>query len=240
LGAPIPAFSGTFDGGGFVISHLTLHEDAKAGLFGTLGSNALVQNLGVADANLVGADGAYDLGILAGTGASLSRVTCCYATGRLSAGRHGWGLGGLIGSMDGTISNCYARTNVFCGEGSSCVGGLLGYSRWFTDHSYAAGAVAATDPNATCGGLIGASNHTTGTRGSVITVFPDKSYVIQCHALAPSDGGGPDNGFCTPLTDAQMKQQTSFPEWDFQNLWTICESRDYPRLWWERIGCDQP
>jgi hypothetical protein len=58
-----------------------------------------------------------------------------------------------------------------------------------------------------------------------------------CYFLAPADGGGPDNGVGVFLTDAQMKQQSSFIGWDFENVWTICEGKDYPRLGWERVQC---
>jgi hypothetical protein len=60
----------------------------------------------------------------------------------------------------------------------------------------------------------------------------------SCFFLAPADGGGPDNGLGTPLTVAQMVQQASFVGWDFENVWTICEGVDYPRLKWEMVNCE--
>ncbi|MBP7051730.1 MAG: hypothetical protein KBE65_12000 [Phycisphaerae bacterium] len=57
------------------------------------------------------------------------------------------------------------------------------------------------------------------------------------HFLIESDGGGPDTGFGVPLTNTQMKKQASFAGWDFENIWTICEGKDYPRLWWEPVPC---
>jgi hypothetical protein len=229
LGAPISTFSGTFNGGGFVISHLTLHESRMAGLFGFLGRNALVMDLGIADANIVAPDEAQDLGLLAGKSYYETDVTRCYATGRLAAGRRSVALGGLIGRNQGSVADCYTRTDLSCGEQSSHVGGLVGYDKGMIQRSYAAGAVTAADPNATCGGLLG-------TTATTIT----KVMMIACYFLDPSEGGGPNNGLGVPLTDARMKQQTSFLNWNFKNTWRICEGKDYPRLWWESVDCDQP
>ena len=228
LGAPIPAFSGTFNGGGFVISHLTLHESRMAGLFGFLGPNALVTDLGIADANIVGGDDAQNLGVLAGRsydGMYGSNIARCYATGRLSAGRRSFALGGLVGRNYSTVTDCYAWVDLSCGEDSGCLGGLLGYNRGAVIHSYAAGAVVTPDPNSTCGGLTGISVG---------------GLYASCYFLAPANGGGPDNGSGFPLTDARMKQQTSFLNWDFKNTWMICAGKDYPHLQWEKIACDQP
>ena len=87
------------------------------------------------------------------------------------------------------------------------------------------------DVNAT-GGLVGDNN---------ISDLPYPLYppgqVYDSYFLIDVDGGGPDNGLGTPLTDAEMKQQASFANWDFENTWTICEGSDYPRLWWEPVSC---
>ncbi len=226
LGSPIASFSGTFNGGGFVISHLTLHESRMAGLFGFLGRNALVMDLGVADANIVAEDEAQDLGVLAGKSYYETDVIRCYATGRLSAGRRCFALGGLIGRNYSIVTDCYTKVDLSCGPKSGQLGGLLGYNHGSVTHSYAAGAVVTPDPNATCGSLVGT------TLGTLT--------VSNCYFLAPSDGAGPNNGLGVPLTDARMKQQTSFAFWDFKNTWTICEGKDYPRLRWEKIDCNQP
>lgn len=228
LGAPSPVFSGMFDGGGFVISCLTLHESGTAGLFGCLGPNALVADLGIADANIVGGDEAQNLGILAGQNHG-GDVTRCYATGQLAAGRRSMALGGLIGLNEGSVADCYTKVDLSCSEKSGRVGGLAGYSKGIIQRSYAAGTVAATDPNATCGGFLG-------TTDTTIT----KVMMAACYFLAPAEGGGPNNGFAVPLTDAQMKQQKSYLYWDFKKTWTICAGQDYPRLQWEKITCDQP
>jgi len=54
-----------------------------------------------------------------------------------------------------------------------------------------------------------------------------------------ADGSGLYNGLGSPLTDEQIKQQTSFIDWDFENIWMICEGKDYPRLQWENVQCEE-
>jgi hypothetical protein len=213
-GAPIAAFNGTLNGAGFVISHLTLQVQRTAGLFGNLYPNAIVMNLGMADANVVGGHHARNLGLLVGSNYGGS-VTRCYATGRLSGGRQSFALGGLIGSNQGSITDCYASTNVSCDEKSSGIGGLLGVTSGSVERSYASGAIAVPDPNGACGGFIGVSW---------------KATVGNCYFLALSDGGGPDNNLGSPLTNVEMKQRASFSGWDFEQIWIINEGKDYPHL----------
>jgi hypothetical protein len=186
--------------------------------------------LGIADANIVGPDDAQNLAVLAGSsyeGRFGSHVTRCYATGRLSAGRRSFALGGLIGRNYSIVTDCYAKVDLSCGLKSGRLGGLLGENHGDAAHAYSAGAIVTPDPNMTCGGL-------TGTTGGTLTVN-------NCYFLALShSGGGPDNGLGVPLTDTRMKQQASFANWDFKNTWSICEGKDYPRLRWEKIACAQP
>ncbi len=130
-------------------------------------------------------------------------------------------IGGLIGALDGsTIVRCYATGAV---QGQTWVGGLVGSAPFPSGDiawCYAAGPVRSTAGDGV-GGLVGLKS----TR------------VRFCYFLDPRDGGGPDNGFGTPLTDAQMREQASFAGWDFENVWRICEGQDYPRLWWEQRPC---
>jgi hypothetical protein len=58
-------------------------------------------------------------------------------------------------------------------------------------------------------------------------------------------GDSSDGSAGTGLSFSQMQRQSSFIGWDFaeetangtEDIWTICEGRDYPRLWWENVQC---
>jgi hypothetical protein len=162
-----------------------------------------------------------------------------YATGNTS-GRDM--VGGLTGSNAGYVNNSFATGSI---TGASDVGGLVGvaYSRDY-NNCYATGSVIGVD---SVGGLIGKGNfgilnscYATGSVtgdvlvGGLIGFKGQYVTINDSYFLSPVDGGGPDNGFGTPLTDVQMKQQSTFTNWDFVTpTWKICEGTNYPKLAWQ-------
>jgi hypothetical protein len=121
---------------------------------------------------------------------------------------------------EGTISNCYATGLVTAGSGSSHLGGLCGsnsprYGEGPIRNCYATGLVTAGSSSSHLGGFCGES---------------DDTIISYCYFL---DIAGPDNGLGVPLTDSQMKQQSSFFSWDFTKIWAICEGTNYPKLTWQ-------
>ncbi len=142
-----PQFTGTFDGGGFVVSNLTVTGGENVGFFGRISkaaTPAIVKNLGIENANITAG---ISVGVLAGY--SSGHITDCYATGTVTiTGSKG---GGLLGSgSTASVSNCFANVNVF---GGSIVGGLVGYnSATIIANSYATGDVSGTSY---VGGLVG-------------------------------------------------------------------------------------
>ncbi len=102
--AVIPSFGGTFDGNGFTISNLTIHGGDYLGLFGALEKSAVVENLGITDANIIGSSSASDLGILAVE--NWGYIADCQITGSVSGGQYEEHLGGIVRYNVGTITNC--------------------------------------------------------------------------------------------------------------------------------------
>jgi len=117
-------FSGAFDGNDHVISNLELSapDSYNIGLFGFIDSGGSVKNLGIEDANLVGAF--YESGTLVGFNKGF--IHNCYGKGSVK------GSGGLVGyNYAGTVSGCYFTGSV---EG---IGGLAGnndYGNIFNCH----------------------------------------------------------------------------------------------------------
>ncbi len=120
----------------------------------------------------------------------------------------------LVGQNDGSITDSYA-------DGHSLRGGLVGTNRGEIANCHAATSVP-HPPSIWTGGLVGEDLGGT---------------IVNSYFLAQADGGGPDNGLGFVLSDAQMRQQASFTDWDFENVWMICEGQDYPRLQWENVDC---
>ncbi len=253
-------FDGRLDGAKHVITGLTMRGGDHLGLFGDLGARASITNLDIRDVNITGGD--Y-LGALVGR--SRGRITACRANGTI-AGRNVLGI--LTGWNEGSISDSYAIGSVSSaftdrsadGHGASsvsddlkpAVGGLTGVNVGVIRRCYAAARVAwltpRENPTDYPGGLVGANHEPTRSmvafaKGLVDPtgwyLVPPTGAVHECYFLIDTDGGGPDNGVGMALTDGQMKQQASFPGWDFDATWTICAGRDYPRLRWESLPCEE-
>jgi len=121
IGSRIFPFSGVFDGNGHTISnfnHTTKYVDF-VGLFGYVkGPMAEIRNLGLINPNINLASG--DVGSLAGYIGD-GTISNCYSDG---GSVNGYGhVGGLVGSINGSITNCHSSTTV---SGIESVGGLVG------------------------------------------------------------------------------------------------------------------
>ncbi|HBG26255.1 MAG: hypothetical protein A2Y10_07970 [Planctomycetes bacterium GWF2_41_51] len=152
-----------------------------------------------------------------------SHFDSCFAKGKLfcrqsDAGGFAGGLTGGCGYVT-DIHNCHANVIVDCNIGAGGFSGSKPFSGGRITNSYACGKI-----------IFDPANH------SDIGGFTGRSAqpyeVINCFFL---DGSGPDNGSGDPLTDIQMKQWTSFTNWDFTTpVWKICTGTNYPKLAWQQ------
>ncbi|WP_352400828.1 S-layer homology domain-containing protein [Anaerotignum sp.] len=152
-------FKGIFDGGGHKISNLTIDrsDGDHQGLFGYIGANSLVKNLGVENVNIIAKgyiggvvgevrggtvqncyttgsiySGTYYAGGVAGCIFENGTLQNCYTTVSIdgSSGTFSFMIGGLVGGVyDSTVINCYAtgRVNGHSSSSSTYTGGLTGY-----------------------------------------------------------------------------------------------------------------
>ncbi|MEN6307499.1 MAG: GLUG motif-containing protein [Anaerohalosphaeraceae bacterium] len=234
-------FTGTFDGGGHVISNLTITAVSQdyVGLFGYV-ENGQIRNLGINNMNITGDDNvgglvgfcafgtitnSYTSGIFSGSNYVsgllgynyYSTIRSCYTAGTISGSQRVAGLVGL--NQSGTITFCYATGSV---DGLREVGGLVGYNFYGTIRScYSTGTISGSW-NVGC--LVGLNES-----GTLTSCFWD----IQTSTL--TDGVGnedPDPSGVMGKTTAQMKSLSTFPpaEWDFINVWGIIPNQTYPYL----------
>jgi TonB family protein len=120
-------FSGTFDGGGNVISGVYINNSSSyQGLFGYI-SKATIKKFGVVASYVRGGS---IVGGLAGFNNN-GTITNSYSTVNVVGSSS---VGGLVGSNKGTITNCYSAVNVV---GGSIVGGLVGSNEGTIANSYA-------------------------------------------------------------------------------------------------------
>jgi|GEM_PF-1650467 len=225
-------FTGVFDGNTHIISNLTINTSGAdtnyLGLFGFLDNNpeglAVLKDLGIKNLNITAGSSSQHIGALAGL-SSYCTINRCFTQGTITGGSASIYVGGLVGqNVVATIKNCYAVVNVNGGASSSSIGGLMGQCFYGGAlNCYAAGHVT------------GGSTDVGGFAGSYTYFFPS---ILNCYYLRLSDGGGPNNGIGTELTDAQMRQQSSFTGWDFfaeiangaDELWKM---NGYPVLSWQ-------
>ncbi|MCL2219038.1 MAG: TonB family protein [Chitinispirillia bacterium] len=139
------AFSGTFDGGGHIISNLTINDPDKSvlGLFGYI-KDANVKNLGLDSVKITGGS---TVGALAGGVVNNSIVNNCYSNGTVTGKDN---VGGLVGTAaaNSFITNSYSTATVTSAdpEGDSeynSAGGVVGYVQHYcmVINCYSTGAV---------------------------------------------------------------------------------------------------
>lgn len=95
------AFNGTFEGNGHILSGVTIPATTGSyeGLFGNLGPNGVIRNLGVDSASVDGTNAGGIVGYNSGT------IENCFFYGSV----RGTNPGGIVGSnQGGQIKNCYA------------------------------------------------------------------------------------------------------------------------------------
>ena len=156
-------FAAVFDGNGRSISNLAIRrsETFYVGLFGAIGDNAAIRNLGLID-NLADYTGSSDdfiyIGGLVGLQNS-SSITASYATGAADGGDGNSDyVGGLVGWQSGSsITASYATGPAAGGDGDEdSVGGLVGRNDGSITASYATGAAVGGDGDDDfVGGLVG-------------------------------------------------------------------------------------
>ncbi len=141
-------FNGIFDGNGHTISglYINMPDQRDQGLFGYIKIGATVQNIGIINSQIIGAE--Y-VGSVAGD--NYGQIFNCYNTGDVySQGNY---VGGIAGSSSyGIVANCY---NTGIVSGAEYIGGVIGDNRIIVQNSYNLGDIIGTGNNV--GGVVGAN-----------------------------------------------------------------------------------
>lgn len=189
-------FMGSFDGDGHTVSGLTVEPPEGqmprdlVGLFGAVGRNGTVEDVGVKDARIVGAQ---DIGGIAGI--NNGEIKGTYFDGEISGDL---AVGGLVGANNGELSESYATVR-FEDTGDE-VGGIAGSNMGNVTEAYAAAIVTS---ESTLGGAVGA--------GVVNTrVYWD----TEVSGVSASDGA---TGLTTDEMTGDVAHQNM--EFDFNETW---------------------
>jgi hypothetical protein len=243
------SFRGVFDGGGFSVRHLTIRGLAGSttgdwlGLFYRIEEYAEVRRVVLEHVDIFGSPDNGYVGALCSVNYGTLRQ--CFVDGTVSGGGP---TGGLVGwnHANGAVQECGS----ICAVSGTYAGGLIGYNSGRVEDSHASGAVSGTQ----CGGLLAEAGYgsrisrcyasgrivSTGIHsGGLVGGTYQETIADSYFLLASRDGGGPDNGFGTPLTSTEMKEVSSFTGWEFWGIgnngfrvpWSMPED-GYPELTW--------
>ena len=152
-------------------------------------------------------------------GCSSGTISNCYNTGSVSAtsssaDSHVY-AGGIVGCNDnGMITNCHNTGNVSASASlrvsSAYAGGISGYNSGTISNCYNTGTVSASAPLDYASGIVGYSSGT----------------ISNCYYLI-SNGVGSGTDTSTECTTDELKNQSTFFGFDFENVWTFLEGNAY-------------
>ncbi len=117
-------------------------------------------------------------------------------------------VGGLIGFNSGTVSKCSATGSV--GGDSEFAGGLVGFNSGTISECFAIGGVSG---DGYVGGLVGLT----------FGLVSDSYWDTEASGISVSSGG-------EGRTSEEMIQQSTFTDWDFDDVWYMDNGSTYPML----------
>jgi prepilin-type N-terminal cleavage/methylation domain-containing protein len=234
-------FAGSFDGNGFMVKNLYINrpDTHYQGLFGYTRlakvSNVTLESVSVTGYDYTGALAGYvyksmisgssssgtvagrqHVGGLLGMNDAYSDLAVSFSTADVTGIGFSRYTGGLVGTnyRGSYIRNCYAVGSV---TGNTEVGGLVGINSngWQImsniEKTYSTGSVTGSSR---VGGLVGYN---------YVSKVTASYWDTETSGLTTSTGG-------TGKTTAEMKQQSTFVDWDFDTVWQIDEGETYPYL----------
>lgn len=230
---PIKDFTGKFDGKKHTIKGLwiSLSSISNVGLFANIqGSSdnkrASVSNLFV-NISKKGITGKSRVGGICGN-LSYGNIENCMVTGDISGYQY---VGGIVGDDNGrsSVSQCASSGNIIAIDGN--VGGIAGNNSQscYINNCYSIANVKAEGSYYYTAYGIGYSAEQCYFAGTISgdNTYPIGEYYTNSYYDSEKTKISGKRG---ALTTKQMKQQASFQGWDFDNIWTIQEGVDYPKL----------
>lgn len=233
---PIKDFTGKFDGKKHTIKSLwiSLSSIENVGLFANIqgysdNKRASVSNLFV-NISKKGITGGSRVGGICGN-LSYGNIENCMVTGDISGYQY---VGGIVGDDNGksSVSQCASSGNIIAIDGN--VGGIAGNNSQscYINNCYSIANVKAEGSYYYTAYGIGYSAEQCYFAGTISGTDVNQEYPIgvsknSCYYDSEKTKISGKTG---ALTTKQMKQQASFQGWDFDNIWTIQEGVDYPKL----------
>jgi len=186
IGTNSARFTGSFDGGGFIITGLNISgTTAQMGFFGVIdggganNDNGVVKNLGLTNVTInstsTAATATGGTGGIAGRILNNARITHCSVSGTITGLNN---VGGIVGSLgaSSTVSNCYTNITITGTGTGSRTGGIAG-------EVLGSGATSGTIINCYSTGSITGNNAIGGIAGWLVSSTSQNS-VRFCYSTA--------------------------------------------------------
>lgn len=233
---PIKDFIGKFDGKKHTIKGLwiSLSSIDNVGLFANIqgpsdNKMASVSNLFV-NISKKGITGRSNVGGICGS-LSYGNIENCMVTGDIIGDEYVGGIVGGYNSNYSSISQCASSGNIIANSGS--VGGILGSSSSYyciVENCYSIANVKGEGSYSSRVRGIGGSDANCYFAGTISGADINYVHPVGSNTSYYDSEKTKISGKTGALTTKQMKQQASFQGWDFDNIWTIQEGVDYPKL----------
>ncbi|WP_346200137.1 GLUG motif-containing protein [Caldifermentibacillus hisashii] len=213
-------FEGYIDGKGHKIINLKIISNAEFAAFignarGDV-SNGYIKNLGLENV-YVESDKNNVAGLVAVN--FKTTITNCYVTGTIkNISPTAYYTGGIVGKQYGLIENCFTDCNVIGGNDTGGFVGLLPNDTAILKNNYTKSKVSG---QINTGGFYGDINTNAGKRPTLVSNYFDKT-IAQTTNYQTSGVVG--------LTTDEMKQQSTYVGWDFENVWYMDSQTGYPTL----------
>lgn len=213
-------FKGIFDGGSHVIYDLNINTSTRyAGLFGKIGTGAVIKDLGLEDAHIISTGN--DAAILVGN-AQDGSIERCYVTGEVQGRGAVSGILGSTHSADNptSVSNCYARVALTSTGTTKDIAGISGWNE--------STSITITNCYSACIGevrpIAGWSDGSAVESSQFVNTYFDKTLSSGFSA----ESGRADLG----KTSDELKTQGTYSGWDFSGTWAIDATKNggYPYL----------
>ena len=236
------AYTGTFDGKGYTISGLYFdHPDADyyVGLFGCIGANGKISNVGVLDSYFqFGAQGGGVCGVNHG------ELQNCSNSSTVIGNKYE-GTGGVCGNNNkGTVRNCKNTGSV---RGSAPLGGVCGNNYGTIKNCFNEGTVSVTVTSGGVGGVCGINRHygriescynTASVSGqyNVGGVCGYDSYFIKnCYYLSGTAAGG-----ISKMDEIGRAEEKSIEQFKSGEVaWLLNGKGLDEQVWGQHLGIDQ-
>jgi len=247
------SFSGTFDGNGYAIKNMHIYGEPNETYIGLFGNTyGVITHLALLDCDIdisfefsnAGDDNIYIGGIAGESKAVLE----CYITGiiKTSSPSPLYGdpsysdrayIGGItgynhtVGIIKNCFSSCYIYVTLENGEfpqyynnhyNDFWIGGIVGYCFDECDYNYNVGMISVTKGDKVAYNPIVGNITGDGNLQSCFYLKTDAGYTAS--------GKSSDNSYTNVvgLTKGQMKSSAAYTGFDFDEVWTIDPSADYP------------